>query len=63
MPIYYFMCACFREDHAVFDLYFRKPPFKGEFVIFAGLEECIRFLANFHFTDAGSIIIKDFFVI
>ncbi|XP_020088781.1 nicotinate phosphoribosyltransferase 2-like [Ananas comosus] len=34
-------------DRAVFDLYFRKNPFGGEYTIFGGLEECIRFVANF----------------
>lgn len=34
-----------------FDLYFRKNPFGGEYTIFAGLEECIKFLANFTLTD------------
>ncbi|XP_066355168.1 nicotinate phosphoribosyltransferase 1-like [Miscanthus floridulus] len=38
-------------DRAVFDLYFRKSPFGGEFTIFGGLEECIRFIANFKFTE------------
>ncbi|MCO5558609.1 hypothetical protein L7F22_012195 [Adiantum nelumboides] len=39
-------------DRAVFDLLFRKNPFKGEYTIFAGLEECIRFTANFRFEDS-----------
>ena len=34
-----------------FDLYFRKNPFAGEFTIFGGLEECIRFIANFKITE------------
>ncbi|KAD7479399.1 hypothetical protein E3N88_02535 [Mikania micrantha] len=35
------------NDRAVFDLYFRRNPFGGEYTVFAGLEECIRFIANF----------------
>ncbi|XP_072969826.1 nicotinate phosphoribosyltransferase 2-like [Typha angustifolia] len=38
-------------DRAVFDLYFRKNPFGGEYTVFAGLEECIRFIANFRFNE------------
>ncbi|XP_073003369.1 nicotinate phosphoribosyltransferase 2-like isoform X1 [Typha latifolia] len=34
-------------DRGVFDLYFRKNPFGGEYTVFGGLEECIRFIANF----------------
>ncbi|XP_024515334.1 nicotinate phosphoribosyltransferase 2 [Selaginella moellendorffii] len=40
-------------DRAVFDLCHCKPPFGGEFTVFAGLEECLRFVANFGFEDCG----------
>eukprot|EP01112_Ceratiomyxa_fruticulosa_P020916 TRINITY_DN7258_c0_g1_i2.p1 TRINITY_DN7258_c0_g1~~TRINITY_DN7258_c0_g1_i2.p1 ORF type:complete len:569 (-),score=101.52 TRINITY_DN7258_c0_g1_i2:106-1812(-) len=36
---------------AVFDLYFRKNPFGGEFTIFAGLEEAIRYISDFRFRE------------
>lgn len=45
-------------DRAVFDLYFRKNPFGGEFTVFAGLEECIKFIANFKFTEHDICFLK-----
>lgn len=39
------------KNGSSFDLYFRKNPFGGEFTIFGGLEECIRFIANFKITE------------
>ncbi|CAA3007257.1 nicotinate phosphoribosyltransferase 2-like [Olea europaea subsp. europaea] len=39
------------EERAVFDLYFRKNPFGGEYTVFAGLEECIKLIANFRIAE------------
>jgi len=55
---------------SVFDLFFRQSPFNGEFTIFGGLEEVLRFVQNFAFTDADVAVLarkfgnsweKDFF--
>ncbi|KAL9461374.1 hypothetical protein AB3S75_004384 [Citrus x aurantiifolia] len=46
-------------ERAVFDLYFRKNPFGGEYTIFAGLEECIRFIANFKLTEEEITFVRD----
>ncbi|RKI99227.1 nicotinate phosphoribosyltransferase, partial [Butyricicoccus sp. 1XD8-22] len=40
------------ERKTVFDLYFRKLPFKNGYAIFAGLEKAIHFLNEFRFTDS-----------
>jgi nicotinate phosphoribosyltransferase len=39
------------DEEAVFDLFFRKNPFLGEFTVFAGLEEVINFVSSFGFND------------
>ena len=37
---------------AVFDVFFRKNPFHGEYTVFAGLDEVLRYVKNYGFTDS-----------
>jgi len=46
------------NDHAVFDLFFRKCPFKGEFALFCGLEEVLRFCHSFRFSESDIVYLK-----
>ncbi|TMW98700.1 hypothetical protein EJD97_003620 [Solanum chilense] len=46
------------NERAVFDLYFRKNPFGGEYTIFAGLEECIKLIAHYKLTEEEIAFIR-----
>lgn len=39
-----------QDDPTAFELYFRKCPFQGEYVVFAGLSEVMGYLNTFKFT-------------
>ena len=46
------------NEHAVFELFFRKNPFKGAFTIFCGLDEVIKHLHAFRFTSSDIDYLK-----
>eukprot|EP00820_Chromera_velia_P019285 Cvel_28128.t1-p1 / transcript=Cvel_28128.t1 / gene=Cvel_28128 / organism=Chromera_velia_CCMP2878 / gene_product=Nicotinate phosphoribosyltransferase, putative / transcript_product=Nicotinate phosphoribosyltransferase, putative / location=Cvel_scaffold3628:6805-14900(+) / protein_length=493 / sequence_SO=supercontig / SO=protein_coding / is_pseudo=false len=56
--VYAYWKAGKHQQQSCFDLYFRKCPFHGEFTIFAGIEESLRFINTFHFTDEQISYIK-----
>ena len=56
---YAYWKARVHEEEAVFDLFFRKNPFRGEFAIYAGLEEKLRLFENFHFSDDHIAYLKE----
>lgn len=49
------------EQEATFEIFFRKYPFNGEYVIFAGLESVKDFVRNFKFTEEHEKYLKSIF--
>lgn len=47
------------DDPAVFELFFRKNPFDGEYCIFAGQDEVLRFVSTFHFSESDIAYLRD----
>ena len=48
-----------RNNHATFDYFFRKLPFKGGFAIFAGLENLLEILENLRFDVRDLELLKN----
>mmetsp|Transcript_1822 Transcript_1822/g.2636 ORF Transcript_1822/g.2636 Transcript_1822/m.2636 type:complete len:592 (+) Transcript_1822:105-1880(+) len=46
------------NDQAVFELFFRKNPFKGSFTIFCGIDQVIPFVHHFKFTESDISYLK-----
>jgi nicotinate phosphoribosyltransferase len=56
---YAYWKAGVQNEEAVFDLFFRKNPFGGEFAIYAGLEEKLRLFEHFRFADEHIAFLKE----
>ena len=47
-----------QDDPSIFECFFRKNPFKGEYTIFAGLDECLKHLVSFKFSESDIAYLK-----
>jgi nicotinate phosphoribosyltransferase len=48
-----------KDDPACFDYFFRKLPYKGGYVVFAGLQDVLNILTDLHFTDEDILFLKE----
>lgn len=46
------------NEDSVFELFFRKSPFKGTYTIFCGIDEVLKFVSNFRFTAEDIAYLK-----
>ena len=46
------------EEESVFELFFRKNPFKGSFTIFCGIDEVMKFIQHFKITESDIAYLK-----
>eukprot|EP00768_Dysnectes_brevis_P004087 gnl/Dysnectes_brevis/2906_a3555_701.p1 GENE.gnl/Dysnectes_brevis/2906_a3555_701~~gnl/Dysnectes_brevis/2906_a3555_701.p1 ORF type:complete len:526 (+),score=190.29 gnl/Dysnectes_brevis/2906_a3555_701:77-1654(+) len=56
---YAYFKAGMHESEASFELFFRKAPFKGEYAIFAGLGDCLKFLESFDITESDIAYLRE----
>lgn len=47
------------EDRATFDYYYRKNPYGGGYVVFAGLDELLALLVNFRYSDTDIAYLRE----
>ncbi|KAM3128204.1 hypothetical protein pb186bvf_019687 [Paramecium bursaria] len=50
------------NDHTAFELFYRKAPFGGNYVVFAGLKDVHDFLNSFKFTEEHIEYVKQFII-
>jgi len=46
------------NENSTFDVFFRKNPFKGEFCLYAGSDEILRYIKSFKFTESDIQYLK-----
>lgn len=56
---YSFYKAGRHEAPTAYELFFRKCPFGGEYVVFAGLKEAMGYIAKFKFTEEQIKFIRE----
>eukprot|EP00587_Corethron_hystrix_P006194 CAMPEP_0113311380 /NCGR_PEP_ID=MMETSP0010_2-20120614/8641_1 /TAXON_ID=216773 ORGANISM="Corethron hystrix, Strain 308" /NCGR_SAMPLE_ID=MMETSP0010_2 /ASSEMBLY_ACC=CAM_ASM_000155 /LENGTH=525 /DNA_ID=CAMNT_0000167009 /DNA_START=209 /DNA_END=1786 /DNA_ORIENTATION=- /assembly_acc=CAM_ASM_000155 len=50
--VYAYWMSGRHEEKAVFDLFFRTNPFHGEYTIFCGLDQVLRYVSSYRFSES-----------